>query len=163
MDAARDFRYWLKWAAAARRTTVNEAPATTIGRELRVHPRTIRRWEAENRAPGWALQVLMMLADGVPIGAGAEWSGWRFARQSDAVRLVGPDGHAWSPDELLAYRTTCTRARELERRLEGPAQLTWLPLAGGRASWPGGAVPSWLQLEQALRDVVDDQVRRSRA
>ena len=162
MDAARDFRYWLTWAAAVRRKTVDEAPAATIAAELRVSARTVRRWERLNRAPPWAVQVLMMLADGVPIGAGDEWVQWRFVRHRGRVQLCGPDGSTWSPGDLLAYGTTWRRGLELELRQAAPgSQLTWMPAsASTRREWPG-AVPTWSQLEEALRHVLEDQVRQS--
>lgn len=157
MQTARDFRYWLTWAAASMRTRLDEPAAVTLSPILGVSARSIRRWEAENKAPRWAIRVLMMLADGIPVTAGSTWNGWRFVRQAGHVRLCGPDGSTWSPADLESYGLTWSRLRSLESSQAPGAQLTWTPPgAHVRIDWPGGAAPSWRQLEEALRAVLSD-------
>lgn len=156
-----DCRYWITWSGAALRRSSDECDADAVGHALGVAPRTVRAWRARNQAPAWALRAMMQAVSGLPAYA-ENWSGWRFKPGAGGAILGGPDGSEWTPEDLTRYRDALDRAARLEDRLAPGSQLVWLaPGAGRRNAWPGGVVPSWQQLEQALRAVVDD-VARSR-
>lgn len=157
-----DFSFWVKWAAAALRDDLHEPEATTIARHLRVSARTARRWIADNRGPPWATRALMAIASGLPTMALEDWHGWSFRRVNGAVRLRGPRGEDFGPEDLAQAGETHRRLAEHERRALAPAQLTWIPIEAPRravwaSGWPGGSVPTWAQLEHALRSVIAEQ------
>lgn len=126
------------------------------------------------------MRAVIGLCSGVPAGSGAGWDGWRFrsvtvmeaqagkTRRRPVTRMVlaGPDGHTWSPDDLLRYGQRIGELNALRER-EGPgAQLTWVPARGrgvnGLTPWPGGSTPTWALLEHSLRAVIDDALRAGR-
>lgn len=157
-----DCRYWLTWGAAKLRRAPDAGETETVADALGVSARTVRHWRAENRAPEWALRALMMATNGVAPWVSDAWPGWRFASEAGELMLYAPDGsRGWSQGDLLRHRDQMSRLRSIEATLQPGAQLAWLaPGSGRRTLWPGGEVPTWAQLEEALRAVVSDVVRR---
>lgn len=154
------FAYWITWGAAQLRRGNDESDAEIIGELLGVSPRTVRHWRATNAPPQWAVRVLMLLVDGIAPAIRDTWHGWRFARLDGRWFLVGPDGSQWLPDDLYRYRDAQAHVRCLQEQIRPGAQLTWTAPGGGRSEWPGGAAPTWMQLEAALSNVVEDALRR---
>jgi hypothetical protein len=154
-----DARYWITWAGAALRREPGEADTAAIAAALRISDRTVRHWRATNELPPWALTVLMQIVTGLPTYA-TNWSGWRFKPAPGGAVLGGPNGQEWTPADLVRNRETFAHLRTLQRCLEPGAQLAWqAPSVGQRSTWPGESVPTWQQLEAALRAVVDDVLR----
>lgn len=156
-----DVRGWLDWAGAEMRRYTGDSNAEVIAELLGVAPRTVRAWHQANDAPRWAVRVLLMLTTGLAPHAASSWPGWRFVRDGSRSLLAGPDGSTWTPDCLMRYRDTADHLRCLQERVQPGAQLSWsAPGSGRRNVWPGGVVPAWAQLEDALRGVVQDELRR---
>lgn len=159
MRDASDIRHWITWSGSALRRSSDESDADAIGAALGVSPRTVRAWRARNAAPPWALRAMMQAVSGLPAYA-ENWSGWRFKPGPGGAILGGPDGSEWVPADLARYRDALERADALERRLSPGSQLVWMaPGAGRRQAWPGGVAPSWQQLEDALRGVLESASR----
>lgn len=155
-----DVRYWITWAGAALRRQARVSDTEAIAEALGVAERTVRHWRAQNAAPPWALRVLMHTVTGIPTYA-ENWNGWRFKPAPGGAVLGGPAGEEWTPADLAHVRTSYARLRALETAIAPGAQLTWTaPGTGRRTTWPGGETPTWAQLEEALRGVVDDAMRR---
>lgn len=156
------FAYWITWGAAQlRRDDGDESDAELVAELLGVSPRAVRHWRASNEPPPWALRTLMLLVDGISPAAAETWRGWRFQRRGPVSLLCGPDGSTWLPDTLYRYADTQAHVRCLQEQLRPGSQLRWEAAGEGRRNaWPGGGVPTWLQLEEALRGVVDDAMRR---
>lgn len=159
-----DCRYWLTWAAARLRRSLGACETETIADALGVTARTVRHWRATNRAPEWAMRALMMCTSGIAPWVADRWPGWRFAHEAGELRLYAPDGsRGWSQSDLIRHRDEISRLRSFEAALQPGSQLTWsAPGTGRRNVWPGGEVPTWSQLEQALRIVIAEEAHRAR-
>ncbi|HEX6217024.1 MAG TPA: hypothetical protein VFZ38_19455 [Vicinamibacterales bacterium] len=161
MRDANDARYWLTWAGSELRGP-GEAPTAAVARELGVSERTVRHWHQANQAPPYAVRALFLLVNGMSPAAADTWRGWTFRRDGARFALAGPDGSTWLPDDLYRFADTHAHLRCLQEALRPGSQLRWeAPGAGARNAWPGGSVPTWFQLEDALRAVIDDAMRRA--
>lgn len=156
-----DTRYWVTWAGAAlRRPGMTDTAA--IADATGIAERTVRNWKHTNRAPAWALRVLMQVVTGLPTFA-TNWHGWRFKPAPGGAVLGGPQGQEWTPADLERHGELYARVRTLENAVAPGSQLRWeAPGTGARNVWPGGSLPTWLQLEDALRHVIRDEHHRDR-
>jgi len=155
-----DTRYWVTWAGAAlRRPGLTDTAA--IADATGIAERTVRNWKHTNRAPAWALRMLMQTVTGIPAFA-SNWAGWRFKpAPSGGAILGGPQGQEWTPEELAQVGERLARLRALDAATAPGSQLRWeAPGTGLRNVWPGDGVPTWLQLEDALRNVLRDEAHR---
>ncbi len=154
-----DARYWITWAGAALRRVPGTTDTANIAAALDIAERTVRHWKTRNAMPAWALRFLMQTVTGIPTYA-ANWEGWTFKPSPAGAVLGGPTGQEWTPADLQAFGNAYARLRALEAAQAPGSQLTWVPAAYGRIAWPGDAPPTWQQLEQALRGVLDDVLHR---
>lgn len=152
MQAREDFGSWIDWAGGT----------AQVQQLLGVSTRTVRHWRTAGTAPPWALRAIMLLATGIAPAPATTWHGWRFQADGPRWHLAGPDGSTWLPDDLYRFRDTHDHLRCLQEQLRPGAQLTWQAAGSGhRSTWPGGGAPSWRQLEDALRGVIEDVMRRA--
>lgn len=161
MQTARNTNYWLTWGAAALRNGPDQPDSRILADALGVSPRTVRHWKQTGRAPAWVIRILMMLVNGVPAYA-QNWTGYRFQRTDQGAALVAPNGAEFSPEELAEVTATRASLRKMSAAIAPGAQLKWEAPSPGRASYPGAAVPTWRQLEDALRVVVADVLEQNR-
>lgn len=155
-----DTRYWVTWAGAAlRRPGMTDTAA--IADATGIAERTVRNWKHSNRAPALALRFLMQTVTGIPAYA-KNWHGWGFKPAPGGAVLGGPHGQEWTPAELDQHQNVYARLRALERAVSPGSQLRWeAPGTGSRTAWPGDSTPTWPQLEDAIRNVIRDEIHRA--
>lgn len=156
-----DARYWITWGGAALRRQAGVSDVATIASAFDIAERTVRHWKATNAMPAWALRFLMQTVHGIPAYAD-NWSGWVFKPTPAGAVLGGPQGQEWTPAELSHVALAYSRLRALEATQAPGAQLAWLAPSPGRTTWPGGDVPAWTQLVDALRAALDDHANARR-